>query len=269
MRDCTFHNNTSDCYFTTKRFQGGSGGLSIGYNANLTSFNSANVCVSDCVFSSNKVTAPSSLSTTTDIHITNIFIGRGGGLSMPFYAMPLVNVVVTNSVFVNNFAEKFGGGLYCIMYGTIISQTYLFENNAFINNNSPGGSGVSFANYGDQTPSTTLHCTIHNSKFENNSAKNGACLRIVPSYYVSSGNFIEVTKCLFHNNTSEQYSAVDIYSFNYYKIREHYEPVNFTEWYVTVCDKKFSIASYSYMYTQLCAYIAKYYKVQLTMCVIL
>lgn len=185
--------------------------------------------MSDCIFSSNKVTANSSSSSSTDLLTTNIFIGRGGGLSMPIYGMSVINIVVTNSVFVNNFAEYFGGGLYCFIRGTIVSQTYLYKNNTFINNNSPAGSGFNFGNFGDPTPSSTLHCTIHNCTFKSNSAEKGGCLHITPSYNRSSGNFIAVTNCLFHNNTSEQYSAVAVYSYNYFKIK-HYEQINFTEW---------------------------------------
>ena len=185
--------------------------------------------MSDCIFSSNKVTANSSSSSSTDLLTTNIFIGRGGGLSMPIYAMSVVNIVVTNSVFVNNFAEYFGGGLYCFIRGTIVSHTYLYKNNTFINNNSSVGSAFNYGNFGDPTPSSTLHCTIHNCTFKSNSAEKGGCLHITPSYNRSSGNFIAVTKCLFHNNTSEQYSAVAVYSYNYFKIK-HYEQINFTEW---------------------------------------
>ena len=36
MKNCKFHNNTSDSLFATKLYQGGAGGVSIGYNFNVT-----------------------------------------------------------------------------------------------------------------------------------------------------------------------------------------------------------------------------------------
>ena len=232
MKNCTFYNNTSDSYFTRKPFQGSSGGLSIGYNANLVSLNSAEVLVTDCVFNSNKAIAPFSLYlSTTDILAKNIFSGRGGGLSMPINALWPLNIVVSNSMFVNNFAENYGGGLYCHIMGNVSNQTYVFQNNIFMKNRALVGSGaINFGNYGDTIPSTTLNCTMYNCTFENNSAQKGGCLHIVPSYPGFSGNFIRIEKCLFRNNTSTQYGAVDVSSFNYYKNRQHYEVVHFTEW---------------------------------------
>ena len=232
MKNCTFHNNTCDSYFTRKPFQGSGGALSIGYNANLASLNRADVLVTDCIFSNNRAIAPPSLFlSTTDILAKNIFSGRGGGLSMPINAVWPLNITINNSVFVNNFAENYGGGLYCHIMGNVGNQTYLFENSVFIKNRALVGSGaINFGNYGHTLPSSTLHSTIYNCTFENNSAQKGGCLHVVPSFPGFSGNFIKIRKCLFCNNTSTQYGTVDVSSFNYYKTRQHYEPVHFNEW---------------------------------------
>ena len=232
IKDCNFLNNTSDSYFTRKPFQGSSGGLSIGYNANITILNSAKVLVTNCGFSNNKAIAPSSLYlSTTDILAKNVFSGRGGGLSMPINALWPLNIVINNSKFFNNFAENYGGGLYFHIMGNVSNQTYLFKNNIFISNIALVGSGaINFGNYGNTVPFSTLHSTIYNCTFENNSAQKGGCLHIVPSYPGLSGNFIRIRKCLFHNNTSIKYGTIDVSSFNYYKTRQHYQPVHFNEW---------------------------------------
>ena len=225
MKNSTFHNNTCDSYFTRKSFQGSGGALSIGYNANLASLNSANVLVTDCVFSNNKAVAPLS---TNDIFLRKLFSGRGGGLSMPVNAIWPLNIVVNNSVFMSNLALHHGGSIYCHISGTVSNQTYLFENNIFIDNRAMNGSGgISLGNYGVTAPFSTLHITMSNCTFESNV---GGCLRITPSYPGLSGNFLKIINCSFYNNTSMLRGAIDIISFNYYKTRQHYEPVYFTEW---------------------------------------
>ena len=230
VKNSTFHNNTCDSYFTRKPFQGSGGALSIGYNANLASLNSADVLVTDCVFSNNKAVAPLRLS-TNDILSRKIFSGRGGGLSVPVNAIWPLNIVVNNSVFMNNLALNHGGSFYCHISGTVSNQTYLFENNIFINNRALLGSGaINLGNYGITAPFSTLHITIFNCTFESNAAQIGGCLRITPSYPGLSGNFLKIINCSFYNNTSIQRGAIDITSFNYYKTRQHYEPVHFTEW---------------------------------------
>ena len=232
VKDCKFLNNTSDSFFTRKRFQGSSGGLSIGYNANITSLNSAKVLVTNCNFTNNKAIAPPDLYlSTTDFLVRNIYSGRGGGLSMPINALWPLNIVINSSTFVNNYAENYGGGLFFHILGNIINQTYLIENNIFSNNSALIGSGaINFGNFGSTVPFSTLHNTIYNCTFENNSAQKGGSLHIVPSYPGLSDNFIRITKCLFRNNTSTKYGIIDVSSFNYYKTRQHYQPVHFTEW---------------------------------------
>ena len=232
MKNCTFHNNTCDSYFTRQPFQGSSGGLSIGYDANKTSLSSADVLVTGCVFNNNKAIAPSGLySSTTDLLARHIFSGRGGGVSMPINATWPLNIVVNNSVFTSNYANNNGGGLYCLIMGIVGNQTYLFENNVFVNNSAMIGSGaINFGNYGGTAPFSTLHSTIYNCTFQYNTAQKGSSIHIVPSYPGHISNFVVITKCSFFNNTSTQYGIIDVSSFNYYEAREHYEPVRFIEW---------------------------------------
>ena len=230
VKNCTFHNNTCDSYFTRKPFQGSGGALSIGYNAKLASLNSANVLVTGCVFSSNKAVAALRLS-TTDIFSRNIFSGRGGGLSMPINAIWPLNIIVNNSMFINNFALNHGGSFYCHISENVSNQSYLFESNIFIKSRALLGSGaINIGNYGYSIPFSTLHITIYNCTFDNNAAQIGGCFRITPSNRGFSGNFLNVINCSFNNNTSTLRGIVDLASFNYYKTRQHYEPVHFSNW---------------------------------------
>ena len=233
VKNCKFTNNNSTSYFGRKPFQGHGGGLSIAYNVKLAQLNSANVFVSNCEFIKNRADPPDDLfATTTNLIEDAIFSGRGGGLAMPIRATFPLNVVVNNSVFINNFAENYGGGMYFFMGGTNGNQTYMFGNNTFRGNQALIGSGaMNFGNYAKTAPFTTLHSTIYGCTFERNTAHIGGCLHIFPSYSGYDGNFVKFQDCTFTNNTSIQYGgAVDVISYNAFLSRQHYKPVEFISW---------------------------------------
>ena len=230
---CKFYNNTSSSYFTRKPFQGNSGGLSVAYNTELASLSSINVLVTDCVFMNNSANPPPFLFlSTTDLIEKQIFSGRGGGMAMPIRATCPLKVTVNNSVFMNNFAQNYGGSMYCFMGGTNSNQTYMFGNNSFVNNEALIGSGaMHFGNFGRTSPNTSLHGAIYNCTFKNNRAQSGGCSHMFPSYSGFSGNYITIEKCIFHNNTATEIGGTfDISSYNSYKSRQHYDPVQFIDW---------------------------------------
>ena len=233
VKYCTFRNNTSTSYFTRKPFQGNSGGLSVAYNMELASLSSIDVLVTDCVFLNNSADPPSHLFlSTTNLIEQQIFSGRGGGMAMPVNVECPVNVVINNSLFMNNFAGNYGGGLYCFLSGTVGNQTYMFGNNRFVSNEAMIGSGaLNFGNFGNTAPFSALHSTMYNCTFENNKAQTGGCLHMFPSYPGFSGNFVTIKECLFLNNTSTEIGgAIDVTSYNLYQSRQHYNPVQFIGW---------------------------------------
>ena len=235
VKYCTFRNNTSSSYFTRKPFQGNSGGLSIAYNMQLaTRLSGVNVLVTDCSFINNSADPPSHLFfSTTSLIEREIFSGRGGGMAMPINVECEVNVVINNSVFINNFAGNYGGGLYCFISGTAVgNQTYMFGNNKFVDNEAMIGSGaLNFGNFGNTAPFSELHSTMYNCTFEKNRAQTGGCLHMFPSYPGFKGNYITIKDCVFVNNTSTEIGgAIDVTSYNFYESRQHYDPVEFIEW---------------------------------------
>ena len=233
VKNCKFTDNNSTSYFGRKPFQGHGGGASVAYNVKLAQLSSANVVVSDCKFINNRAVAPDDFFvSTTNLIEESIFTGRGGGLAMPISATFPVNVVVNNSVFINNFAENYGGGLFYFLGETNGNQTCMFGNNLFIGNQALIGSGaMNFANFAYTTPSTNLHSTIYGCTFQGNIAYIGGCLLIFPSYDGFGGNFVAIQECTFTNNTSMEYGgAVSVASYNAYQIRQHYEPVEFINW---------------------------------------
>ena len=196
----------------------------------LAPLSSVNVLVTDCVFINNSADPPSHLFlTASDLFQKHIFSGRGGGMTIPVNVTCPVNVTINNNLFRNNFASNFGGGLYCYIDGTTVNLTYMFRNNTFIGNEAGlGSSALSFVNFAQ---SSTLHSMMYNCTFKYNKAKVGGCLHALPSYHGFSGNFFVIKECSFDNNTSTGDSGIIIVvSYKYYQNREHYDPVEFTNW---------------------------------------
>ena len=199
----------------------------------LALLSSIDVLVADCNFSNNAADPPPELYlSTTNLIERRIFSGRGGGMAMPIKVECPLNVVINNSLFMNNFAGNYGGGLYCFMDGTVGNQTYMFGNNRFVSNEALIGSGaLNFGNFGNTAPFSILHNTIYNCTFEHNKAQTGGCLHMFPSYPGFSGNFITIKQCSFVNNTSTEIGgAIDVTSYNTYQSRQHYDPVEFIGW---------------------------------------
>jgi len=234
VKSCMFTDNNDTAYFNTKPFQGHGGGMSISYNVELAQLNSANVIVSNCKFNNNRADPPDYLfASTNNLMEKSIFSGRGGGLSMPISATFPLNVVVNNSVFENNFAKNYGGGLFYYLGGTNGNQTYMIANNTFRRNKALIGSGaMNFGNFANAAPYTTLHATIYNCTFKENKANHGGCLHAAyPSHFGIGVNFIKFQNCTFSNNTSFQYGgAIDATTISAFQSRQHNEPMEFINW---------------------------------------
>ena len=207
----------------------------------LAPLSNVNVLVTDCVFINNSANPLSDLFlTTTDLIERQIFSGRGGGMAIIVKIPHLINIIICNILFENNYASNFGGGLYCYIdntidgtiNGTTDNLTYIFRNNIFVGNKARLGSGaMSFINYGQ---SSSLHGIIYNCTFKYNEAKAGGCLHVIPSYHFQfSGFFFIIKESLFYNNTSTEDGGmivVTLYQHSQNKVTESYEPVEFTNW---------------------------------------
>lgn len=199
----------------------------------LVSPSSIDIVVIDCVFINNSASPPASLFlSTTNLIEQQIFSGRGGGMALPVNVTCPLNAIINNSLFMNNFASNYGGGLYCFISGLVGNQTYMFGNNRFVGNEATIGSGaLNFGNFGSTAPFSSLHSTMYNMTFENNKAETGGCLHMFPSYNGFSGNFITIKECSFYNNTSTEIGgAIDVTSYNPYQSRQHFDPVQFIDW---------------------------------------
>ena len=236
MKNCTFYNNTSDTFFTTKPYQGSAGGLSIGYHYNYTttSPNSVDVHIMNCEFISNIAAPPIRLRlTSTEILRRRIFPG-GGALSVLVNINSSLNFVVNNTVFISNIAYTFGGGIYCLIQRGSIYQTYMFANNIFMNNTAPDESGISFINLLNRPIEFIVTNIFYNCTFIGNSAISDiAGAATVYSLYGLPNTMVTFKDCNFVNNSAQGYGgAVDIASYNFFENKEQAIPVEFTNWLV-------------------------------------
>lgn len=240
VKNCTFDNNTSSSYFTRQPFQGNAGGLSIGYNSRLTTIplSNINVTITDCSFTNNGAIPPSSLQLSpTELQARRIFSGRGGGLSIVINITSEIYCVVNNSKFTNNFAENFGGAFYIfISESSTMNQFYMVENNVFISNRAKYGGACTFVRFSDVLMREGFYQTarFYNCSFVKNMATIGGGLHVLPSSLGFAGSLISFVKCKFFANMATDYAGVfDIVSYNFFDNREHLNPVEFQEWYVS------------------------------------
>lgn len=235
VKNCTFDNNNSSSYFTRQPFQGNAGGLSIGYNSLLTtiSFNDINVIITDCNFTNNHAVPPVRLQLSpNELQARRIFSGRGGGVSIVINITTFVNLTINNSVFINNTAENFGGGVYMFISETSTAdQVFTFGNNNFTMNRATHGGGFSYANFVivPQEYSQTAH--FFNCIFIRNQAYLAGGFNVVPSFYGLPGRQVRFKNCKFYENLATLFSdALDISSYRFYENRQRQSPAKFVNW---------------------------------------
>ena len=244
VKNCRFHNNTSDSLFTSKEYQGSAGGISIGYNFNATKASSVHAnalippadatvtsLITNCTFTDNSARLLNGQGgTAADVVMNKIFPGRGGAVVVLVNTDYKLTFNFSDNVVINNFGEIFAGGVYCLTRKSS-SQTYTFKNNTFINNTGlrAGGLGLFYT----KTPTIAIHNDIYNCTFYNNtgSQKGGAAL-VTSVFELPTNIFVTFKECNFFSNTAMVHGgAVDVASFN----REQAEPlIAFVNWLVKI-----------------------------------
>ena len=238
VKNCKFLNNTSGSYFTRKPYQGSSGGLSVGYHfpKSKLQLNNISIVVSDCTFVNNFAAPPTALRlTSTQILIGRIFSGRGAAMSVLVNVNTALNFILNNSVFVNNSAYNFGGGIYCLTAGGRINQTYLWSNNQFIGNRASIAGAFSFISLLNLPVRFILYDRVYNCTFVGNIAHSevAGAATVYPLYGLPN-SVVVFEDCKFFNNSALIYGgAVDISTYNFFNDRIVF-PITFIDWCVSV-----------------------------------
>ena len=255
IKNCTFHNNTSDGYFTNKSFMGSSGGLSIGYNySDSNNYFTSERCrvfgppspippivlhifIINCVFTNNfALFLDGQGNSLIEAIQTNKFYGRGGALSLFISVRHTLKFAFNDSKVINNFAGALGGGMYCL-FETCSNQTYTFGNNVFMNNTASMVGGIVFIYryIPMQSCFAIINSLLYNCTFYNNTARSkvAGAVAIYSVLGLSENISITFKHCKFHNNTAMTYGgAVDITSYSFFVSIELVQLVEFIDWLV-------------------------------------
>ena len=233
VKNCTFYNNTSTGYFSTRVYQGTSGGVSIGCSIPPAAvrFDSINILVTNCNFTANKALLMSGASTTsTQLVISRTFPARGGAMSILINVTIPVNCTLHGNLWFNNFAQFAAGGIYINTLGPSQHQ-YHCVNNQFIMNSSPDAGALLFS---PSTPNTNRRFSstlkIYNCMFKCNLADQYAGAIAFNFFFAPNDNTIDIKDCLFYNNSAGNYAgAVDVASLDFFSFRRA-TPVRFKNW---------------------------------------
>ena len=267
VKNCAFHNNTSDGYFTTsKQYQGSAGGLSIDYSSSY-SFTTTQYCGISYVTKSSQnytelpnqdYTVPFFTLPSRNIHIINctfinnyavllhermgnsfyvvtnkVFPGRGGALSVIVNTDTALSFVLNDSRIINNFADAFGGGVYCLTQRGP-SQNYTFGNNIFMNNTGLIAGGLALIYLLNTAAEFPVSSLVYNCTFYNNTASSVAGATTVFFIFgFASDVFVIFKDCKFSRNTAMIYGgAVDITSYNFFDHIQVTSLLKFINWLV-------------------------------------
>jgi len=228
VKNCTFYNNTSDGGFIVAPFHPSSGGLSISYSSDKTA--SININIDDCNFTDNFAISTDPLRLSIDrFFIENIFSGRGGGLAIVFNTTNTVDCAVKNSVFMNNKASIWGGGLYCVISEAHNHQNYIFENLVFDNNHAVVSGAFTYVILFGQRDNIFVNARIVGCIFAENTAKIAGVATIY-FYDRVTNNSVIFEHCNFTKNSAIIYAGtVDIVSYNLFVDRSRYTPITFKD----------------------------------------
>ena len=248
VKNCTFHNNTSDGYFS-KPYQGSAGGLSIGHNSSDSYFTREScyyegfdplflniVHIINCTFINNSALFRNRQGiSSSEVLQKSVFFGRGGALFLYSYIKNPLSFVFNDNKVINNFADAFGGGVYCLTPRSSC-QSYTFSNNVFINNTGSVAGGLALL-YLDvsQELHFPINTLVYNCTFYSNTAKSqvAGAVAIYFIFGVASNINVTFSDCRFSNNTAEAYGgAVDITSYDFFDNIETILLVNFINWLV-------------------------------------
>ena len=230
MKNCRFHNNTSDSLFAAR---GNAGGISISYNLNVTKaiapVDTLTSLITNCRFTDNSARLFNGQGgTSADVLMYNIYPGRGGAVTVIVSTDIKLTFNFSDNKIMNNFAEVYGGGVYWIIRGSS-SQAHTFNNNVFENNTALRAGGLAI--FYVTVPTVAIHTDIYNCTFYNNTASQKAGAVIISTAFVPATNiFVTLKGCEFLNNIAVIHSGA-VETALYYDVRAE-SLITFINWLV-------------------------------------
>ena len=229
VTNCIFYNNTGTAYFGRRPAQGGSGGLTIGYNLPPPlDYEIINILITNCNFTLNRALTVD-FTNPTRVYVTRTYPARGGAVIMILNSPTSVNCTISNNLFVENFAQHSTGAMYLTTVYAGIHQYYCV-NNVFTRNSSPNGGALLYVTAGYPTIFVNFEFNIINCTFQSNVGSVYAGAIVFNFFFSPNENAVNVKDCIFYNNTAGEYSgAVDVSSLEFFSYRNA-TPIRFENW---------------------------------------
>ena len=186
IEDCIFTNNGQELFIKSRRYQGGSGGLSLQYTEDLVFSTQPSFSLRNVSFiQNNAITTRNATSTFSEVASGTDFTGRGGAIFILLQNQKAVSGDIKNCLFESNRADLYGGAIY-LAYNTETNNIIRITDTMFRNNSAfyaGGGVMVSFQVGGNDLRSNRVIMTRCNVEF--NSAPYGGGIYFFVS--ISSG----------------------------------------------------------------------------------
>ena len=235
VKNCTFFNNTSDGYYfkQMKKYQGGSGALSVGYNMNSSNV-TLNITIIDTKFINNSASPLTKLTSTEMIYYKK-FTGRGGGLLLIVNAnYSHLNCVIRDCDFVNNSAASFGGALYILVAHVSNKQTYELNGNTFSTNTASIAGALGLIDLREEVNNNSIVLiTVFNCTFSNNEVNDSGGAVSIYSMLGKTRYSIIFEDCVFYKNFALVHGgAIHLGSYNFHNSRHAMSPAQFINWLV-------------------------------------
>lgn len=148
--------------------RGNSGGMAIGFNMLPAEYAQSTLTISNCHFAENQ--ANGYLSPEAAVG-SQVYIGRGGGVAVYMNeSRSSIYIEVTDSIFENNYAALYGGGLYFITTGYESVQHIIHVERCLFSENvaDTGAAGISLNYVGRGVRERPNSMIVRDCSFRNN-----------------------------------------------------------------------------------------------------
>ncbi len=186
MENCLFSHNGLELVSTSRKFQGGSGGLSMQYTEDFTYTQNPIFALDNVSFiQNNALTTRNATSTFSEVASGDDFTGRGGALFILLQSLEPVTGVIKDCLFDSNTADLYGGALY-LAFNKETNNNITIMDTVFRNNSAfYAGGGIMFSFQVGGSDTLTNRIQMKRCTVENNSASFGGGVYVFIS--ISSG----------------------------------------------------------------------------------
>lgn len=146
IEDSAFNGNGQERFTTSRRFQGGSGGLSMQYTEDYVFSSEPSFSLRNILFiQNNALTARNATTTFSEIVSGDDFTGRGGAIFILLQSQQAVTGTIKDCLFEDNMADLYGGAVY-IAFNKETNNTITIADTTFRNNSAfYAGGGLMFS----------------------------------------------------------------------------------------------------------------------------